>query len=254
MLKNIRCGMDKTNMKHKLFFTLLLVGTSSLLQAQSDTLKNEVFGVFITAPIEFPIIDNREVNNELSELGYPKSNYAAANIGIGIQLHMNRFITALSFNKGTKRDDKESYLSEVEYRSLSFNLGFDLTKNYRYSIYPFAGIKAYEFSYLHQEKITSESSFENYFNTDLAYKEMSYSRMNLDLGIGFSYQWFFLLSIKAGYLLPLEGAEWNILNTQINLSNSPSMSYNYYFAFTIGLGNILSNKDLQNQFGTEEQL
>lgn len=246
--------MDKTDMKQKLFFAILLVGFSNLIQAQSDSLRNQVFGVFITAPIEFPIIDNREVNNELLELGYPKSNYPAANIGVGVQLYLNRFITALSFNKATKRDDKEDYLSEVEYRSLSFNLGYDLTKNHRYSIYPFAGFKAYELSYLHQEKPTSETSFDNYFNSELSYKEISYSRMNLDLGVGFSYQWFFLLSIKAGYLLPLEGAEWNILNTQSNLGNSPSMSYNYYFAFTIGLGNIFSDKELQNQYGTDEQL
>jgi hypothetical protein len=235
-------------MKRSYLAAIFLVGFTNIIIAQTDTLRNSAFGMFIIAPIEFPIIDNQEINNELADLGYPKSDYSTANIGIGLQLYTNRWIASFSYNKTTKRNAQESFLSESEYRSLSVNLGYDLTKNHRYSIYPFVGFKAYGLNYLYQDKNTEGISFDGYFNSTFEYKEINYSRANLDLGLGFSYQWFFLLSFKAGYLLPLESAEWDISNGQYDLKNSPNVIYDYYFAFTIGLGNIFSDKEIGEHY------
>lgn len=240
-------------MKQKfLILTFLLVGLSTGLIAQTDTLKNSVFGGFIIFPIEFPIINNQQINNELTGLGYPKCNYSAANIGIGLQFYINRWITTFSFNKTTKRDETDTYLTEVEYRSTSLNIGYDLTKNLRYSIYPYVGFKGCGLNYLFREKIPNETSFSNYFNTTLEYKEITNSRANLDLGFGFSYQWFFLVNFRAGCLLPLETARWNINNNQLTLSSSPILNYNYYFTLTIGLGNIASDDDVRNYFNRNQ--
>jgi hypothetical protein len=59
--------------------------------------------------------------------------------------------------------------------------------------------------------------------------------------IFFSYQWFYLINFRFGYLLPLEKVRWNINDNQIKLANAPSIKYNYYFSLTIGFGNILND-------------
>ena len=240
-------------MKRKiLFFTFFLIGLTNLLIAQSDTLKNNVFGGFMIFPIEFPIIDNEGINNELAGLGFPKCNYPTANIGIGLQLYMNRWITTLSFNKTTKENDNNTFLTEVEYRSTSFNLGYDLTKNYKYSIYPFLGFKGCGINYLYRDKVENETNFNDYFNTTLNYKEITNSRANLDLGIGASFQSFFLINLRTGFLLPLEEARWNINNNQDKLKKSPTLSYNYYFTLIIGLGRIASDNDMRRHYNRDE--
>lgn len=233
--------------------TFLLIGLSNDLIAQTDTLKNNVLGGFITFPIEIPIIDNQQINNKLTGLGYPKLEYSAANIGIGLQLYTNRWIMTFSFNKTTKKDDNDTFLTEVEYRSTSLNVGYDLTKSHRYSIYPYVGFKGCGLNYLYREIISNETNFNNYFNTTLGYKEITNSRANLDLGFGVSYQWFFLVNFRVGYLLPLEKTRWNINNNQLKLSNSPTLSYNYYFTLTIGFGNIANDTELRRHYNRKEQ-
>ena len=225
-----------------------LIGFTHGLFGQTDTLKNNVFGGFIIFPIEFPILNNEAINNELVGLGFPKCDYPTANFGIGIQLYMNRWITTFSFNKTTKKNDSDTYVTEIEYRSTSFNIGYDLTKNFQYSFYPFIGFKGCGLNYLYREKISNGTSFDNYFNTTLGYKEITNSRANLDLGFGASYQWFFLINFRAGYLIPLEKVRWNINNNQDELTNSPTLSYNYYFTLTIGLGGIVSDHALRNRY------
>ncbi len=235
-------------MTRKFLILIFLFGFANQIFGQTDSLKNIVFGTFLIFPIEFPIIDNEQINDELTGLGYPKCDYSTANIGIGLQFYANRWITTLSFNKTTKKNDQDSYLTEVEYRSTSFNVGYDLTKNHRYSIYPFVGFKGCSLNYLYREKISNEKSFDNYFNNTLDYKEITNSRAHLDLGLGFSYQWFFLVNFRAGYLLPLEKARWNINNNQDELSNAPALSYNYYFTLTIGFGNIVGEDDFRRYY------
>ena len=231
-------------MTRNFLILIFIIGCVNNASAQTDTLKNNVFGGFIIFPIEFPIIDNQQINNELKETGYPKCEYSTANFGIGLQLYTNRWITTFSFNKTTKKDNNDSYLTEVEYRSTSLNVGYDLTKNHRYSIYPYVGFKGCGLNYLYREKFSNETSFNNYLNTDLEYKEITNSRANLDLGIGFSYQWYFLVNFRTGYLLPLEEARWNINNNQDQLISAPTLNYNYYFTLTIGLGHIVSDEEL----------
>lgn len=232
---------------------IIILGLSNISIAQEDSTKNDVYGYFITFPIEFPIIDIGQVNSELPQLGYPKCDYPAANIGIGLQLYTNRWITTLSFNKTTKRENTDDYLTEFEYRSTSFNVGYDLTKNHRYSIYPFVGFKGYGLNYLYREQAQKDISFGEYFQSDLQYKEANYSTGNLDLGVGASFQWFFLVNFRAGYLLSFKQSDWDVNYSQNNLSNSPSPNCKYYFNLTIGLGMIASDKEVRRHFERHQE-
>jgi hypothetical protein len=230
---------------------IILLGLTNKLFSQNDTLKNNVFGGFVIMPIEFPVIDNDLLNNNLSTLGFPDCDNPTANIGLGIQLYVNRFITTLSFNKTTKKVINDTYLTEVEYRSTSFNIGYDLTKSYKYSLYPYIGFKGCGINYLFREKVSTEISFNNYFQTNLRYQEITNSRANLDLGLGLSTQWFYLINLRIGYLLPIEEVRWCINNNNDKLTNSPTLKYNCYFTLTIGFGNIVSENDLRRKYNNE---
>jgi hypothetical protein len=233
------------------FLLLILLGLLGQLEnanAQTDTTKNNVFGGFLIMPIEFPVIDTKDINQQLTANGFPPANYSTANIGIGFQLYTNRVITTFSFNKTTKKDDNDTYLTEVEYRSTSFNVGYSLTKSQWFSVYPYVGFKGSGLNYLYREKVPNPTTLGNYLQTNLNYKEVTNSRAHLDLGIGISHQWFYLVNFRFGYLVPLEKVRWNIDNNQTTLTNSPTVNYNYYFTLTLGLGNISSDNDLRRHY------
>ena len=232
----------------KKFWLLIVIGLFGLIDkthAQTDTTKNNVLGAFLIVPIEFPIIDTKGINEQLAANGFPSANYSKANSGIGFQLYTNRFITTFSFNKTTKKDDYDSYLTEVEYRSTSLNVGYSLTKSKWFSVYPYVGFKGSGLNYRYREKEPNPTTLGNYLQTNLNYKEITNSRGHLDLGIGISHQWFYLVNFRFGYLVPLEKVRWNIDNNQTTLTNSPTINYNYYFTLTLGLGNIASDTDLR---------
>jgi hypothetical protein len=225
---------------------LVFIGLFGLFEkanAQSDTTKNNVFGYFLIMPIEFPVIDTKDINQALSANGFPPAKYPTANIGIGIQLYIKRFITTFSFNKTTKRNDNGTYLTEVEYRSTSFNVGYSLTKSQWFSVYPYFGIKGVGLNYRYRDKIPNPTSFGSYLQTILNYKEVTNSRPHLDLGIGIAHHWFYLVNFRFGYLVPLEKVAWNMNDNRTTLTNSPTINYNYYFTLTLGLGNMVSDRD-----------
>lgn len=216
---------------------------SAKLFAQADTTEHFVFGGFITLPIEFPIVDVNELNGTLSNLGFPNGKPPTASIGFGLQFHLKKVITTFSFNKTTRKPKTDSTLLEVEYRSTSLNVGYNLLRNYKFSLYPYIGLKGSGINYLFRQKLPDTTSFRNYFETNLDHKEVTNSRMHLDLGMGFSHQWFYLVNLRFGYLVPLEKVRWKFNNNKVELSNAPTIRYQYYFSLTLGLGNIVSSRD-----------
>ena len=163
------------------------------LFAQKDTIKDYSGGVFITLPIEFPIIDNGQLNTHLIRMGYPKSNYPSVNAGIGLQFFINRWIMNLSFIQTTKTSERDRYSTDITYNSGSFSDGFDLIEHYMYSLYPYVGFKGCGLKYLYKDKITNDIGFDDYLNTTLTYKEIkNHTGSNIDFGIGASFQWFIL--------------------------------------------------------------
>jgi hypothetical protein len=234
--------MNKTFL---LIIIIGLVGVMNKANAQIDTTKNNIFGLFFIIPIEFPIIDTNGINEQLTGNGFPPANYPTVNVGFGLQFYANRFITTFSFNKWTKKHNNDNYLTEVEYRSTSLNVGYSLTKSKWFSVYPFVGFKGSGLNYLYREKVPNPTTLANYLQTNLNHKEITNSRAHLDLGIGISHQWFYLVNFRFGYLVPLEKVRWNINDNKTTLTNSPAINYNYYFTLTLGLGNIVSDSDVR---------
>ncbi|WP_299708157.1 hypothetical protein [uncultured Pontibacter sp.] len=193
-------------------------------------------------PIEFPIIDNKGFENALNTAGLPAAKHPTASVGIGFQFYANRGIGTISFVKTAAKKDESTYLTEMEYRSFSFNFGYDLTKSHRYSLYPYLGLKGNGLSYLYREKLAEPPTLEDYLQTDLKYKEIHNSRAHLDLGVGLSTQWFYLVNARVGYLLPLEKSRWTI-NDDMHLPHAPGARYKFYFSLNIGLGGIYSNQE-----------
>lgn len=229
------------------FIFLAIFGLRETALAQIDTTKNDILGAFLIMPLEVPIINTTALNQQLNSYGFPSATHSKAAIGLGLQFHTNRFITTISFNKTTRTDSNRTHLTEVEYRSLSFNVGYSLTNRPHYSIYPYVGFKGCGLNYLYRDKIPSSVAFGNYFQTSLAYKNITNSRAHLDLGTGLSFQWFYLINLRGGYLLPLEKVTWKINNNKTSLATPPSIRYRYYFTLAFGLGNIVSDDEVRRQ-------
>jgi hypothetical protein len=232
--------------KLTLLLSLLCYASAARAQSQVDTLKNQAYGTFFFMPIEFPIIDNKGFENTLTTAGLPAARYPTASVGFGFQFYANRLIGTLSFVKTTAKKDESTYLTEMEYRSSSFNFGYDLTKSHRYSIYPYLGFKGNGLNYLYREKLEEAASLEDYLHTDLNYKEISNSIAHLDLGFGLSTQWMYLVNARVGYLVPLEKSRWTI-NNGVNLPHAPGAQYKFYFSLNIGLGGIYSNEEARRR-------
>ncbi|WP_436413955.1 TonB family protein [Petrimonas sp.] len=204
--------------------------------------NNEVAGFFFTLPLEMSFICNSSLNEFLHQHNYPSSDFLPVNFGIGLQGHYNRFILTFSFNNTSKKVKGDNNTTRSEYRATTFNLGYNLLPTYRYSLYPYVGFKGAGLSYEFKETISENMSFPDYLNTKTNYKEFTKSQSYLDLGVGVSFQWFYLLNLRAGYLLSIGKSEYYNEN-KIELSNFPEMKYNFYLNFTVGLGSIISNDD-----------
>lgn len=214
-----------------LFFTYALMG-------QTDTSDTDVFGGFFIMPIEVPFISSDAFDQQLLDNGFPRLNIPRVAFGGGFMFYTNRLITSFSFNRKTVEKEEDGFLTEVEYRSTSISFGYDLTKNYKRHFYPFVGFKGYGLNYIYKEKIPDGTSFQNFLVIPNSFKELNYTRANLDLGFGMAFQKIFYFNIKGGYLLPLQKPKWTVNNTQDALSNSPALDYPFYFTFTVGLGGV----------------
>jgi hypothetical protein len=154
----------------------------------------------------------------------------------------------MSFNKTTREEHEPTYRADIEYRSFSFNVGYDLTKSQWFSVYPYLGFKGSGLNYLYRERLTEEISMDDYLQTNLRYKEINNSRGHLDLGIGLSHQWFYLVNFRAGYLLPIEKISWSMNDSKTNLTGAPPISYPFYFSLTVGIGGIMSDQDFRRRY------
>ncbi|MCP2045272.1 hypothetical protein [Pontibacter sp. HSC-36F09] len=225
----------------------LCLATAASAQSQPDSLKNRAFGSYIFIPVEFPIIDNKGFENAVAAAGLPDAKQPPATLGIGFQFYANRGISTISFAKGTRRKEKDTYLTEMEYRSFSFNFGYDLTKSHRYALYPYLGFKGNGLNYLYREKLDETTDLEDYLENDLQYKEIHNSRAHLDLGFGFARQSFYLINARVGYLVPLEKSRWTI-NDYLHLSAAPGTRYRFYFSLNIGFGAIFTEDDVRRRY------
>lgn len=226
------------------FFFIISIGTF----AQNDSLRNDVAGMYLTLPIDFPSIDNSTINNELNLQGFPSVDYSKANYGIGLQVYVNRWLINFAFNKKTRKTNNDFYALEVEYRSTTLNVGYDVIKTYWISLYPYAGFKGSGLNYLYRSNVENPATFQSYFQTTLEYKEITNSRMNFDLGLGFSVNSFLLFNVRGGYLLPLEKSRWKINNNKDEIENSPTLKYNYYINITLGIGSIISDEAMRRRY------
>jgi hypothetical protein len=229
---------------HKLTCTLIFLFAAINAQAQeSDSTKAGRYGFFLIGPIEFASVQAPDLNRQLIANGFSPANYPKAALGFGIQIFSNRYVTTLSFNKMTKKSETPNSITEVEYRSTSFNLGYRLTRSKRYAVYPYLGFKGSGLHYVYREKVPDPTSFGSYLSTNYKYKELNNSMAMLDLGLGVSYQKTLLVNLRFGYLPPRSKVQWNGNGNFKNYLNSgPDIQYPYYFILNMGIGGMSSNK------------
>lgn len=206
--------------------------------------ENSVRGIFFTFPLEIPFINNALFNRQLNQYNYPASDYPSLNAGIGLQLHLDRTIWSVSFTGSSRKSRMETTETSSEHFAFSGNFGYNVLPTYRFSLYPYIGVKGVGLKYSFKEIVTQNISFSDYLNSRTEYKEFNRWRGYIDLGIGFSHQKSHLLNLRAGYLLPFSKSRcFDSSNKEI--SDVPPIEYNFYLNLTIGLGGIISERNFR---------
>jgi hypothetical protein len=207
-----------------------------------DTSEDHTYGYFFTLPLEFPIVENHDLDNALTAAGYPKCTLPVVTPGFGLQVQLYQFIGTLSYNRSTSRPKSDSVALAISYRAISIGVGYDVLRHPYYSLFPYLGFKFCKTSYRYNEKVTDTPTLSNYLQTNLDYKELTNSPAHLDLGLGASYQTLYLIGLRAGILLPMGKAQWYINNNKVAIGDSPGFRYQGYVALTVGLGESTSSR------------
>jgi hypothetical protein len=214
--------------------------------AQKDTAKDFTMGLYYTLPLEFPHIDYSELNEALASAGYPAAKRAAIIVGLGAQWHVNRSILSITYNQTSRSPEIDTADVTTRYRSFAFSYGYDLIRHVHYSLYPYIGLKLSSTNYLFNGKVPDSiyTTFGQYLQTNLDHKQINNQVPHLDLGLGISYNWFFMVNARAGFLVPLDDATWQMNGGKVRLEESPGIRYQYYISLTLGLGTIYSEREM----------
>lgn len=237
-------------MKH--LITLLLCSYTLCTYANNDTLtngkkKNFIRGFHVVAPVEFPFIDNNDINKNLATAGLPDFKTPVTAIGLGYRYQRNRWVFNAGFNTGVRRPHPDTVELETTYTSYSLNAGYDIIKSPTFSLLPFAGIKVNSIKYRYNQAVPEGTNFGTYLTTRLDHKELSRSVTHLDMGLGFSHQRFYFIGIRAGYLLPVYNNTWKTAYNKVILSNGPTIAHQGYISIIIGIGSLSSGKGEQQE-------
>jgi hypothetical protein len=217
--------------------------------AQRDTAKDFTMGLYYTLPFEFPHIDYSGLNEALTKAGYPAAKRASIIVGLGAQWHVNRGILSISYNQTSRSPKMDSADVTTRYRSFAFSFGYDLIDNVLYSLYPYIGLKLSSTNYLFNSKVPDSiyTTFGQYLQTKLDHKQINNQVPHLDLGLGFSYNSFWMVNARAGYLVALDDAHWQMNGGKIRLEESPGVRYQYYISASLGLGTIYSEREMRQR-------
>lgn len=201
-------------------------------------------GMYVTVPFEFPHIDYSELNQTLATAGLPECKRASIIVGLGIQWHINHSILSITYNQTSRTPKNDTLDVTVRYRSYGFTYGYNVFRGVRMAVYPFAGIKVTATNYLFNQKLSDSltTTFNQYLQTPLEHKQINNQLPHLDLGLSVSYRSFCLVDLRAGYLLPLDDATWE-MNRSKRLENGPGIRYQYYISVGLGVGAISSERE-----------
>jgi len=227
-------------------FSFLLFGITASY-GQSDSLRGSKFsGAYFGMVLESPQFQVEGLNDYLKELEMTPFRLPSVVVGVGAQVMHNRLVVQVNFNMGKRKENTDSSFSYSRYNTVGFNIGFDVIRSPRFSLYPFVGFKAYDISYWFTEKLEDDSSFEAYLESDKQFKEVRYSDAHFDVGLGFSYQNFTMFNLRSGVIIPNRYEEWETIDG-IALSNGPRVNMLYYVSLVIGFGGNFSEQPYRHE-------
>ncbi|MBL7719136.1 MAG: hypothetical protein JNL72_09910 [Flavipsychrobacter sp.] len=223
--------------------TLLCLILPLAVSAKRDSTYNTIMGGYYHLSLEVPNINNSGMITQLRSLGYPAPEPPSVVPGMGFQWHFDHAIINFSYLSGSRREKTDTTFARQRYRSFEFNVGYDVLHTLKFSLYPYAGFKTCALNYKFHEKLADSTPvLGQYLGSNLDYKELSSSRIHFDLGVGFAFRSFYLVNLRAGYLLPLERTEWFIPASKTTITGGPGTKFGTYVSLVIGLGNISDDK------------
>ena len=223
--------------------TTALCCSSFYSPAQSGSASKSTTGFYITVPFEVPIINNSAFNSRLRSLNLPESKVPLLAGALGVDLRLKNIVVSFTYTSGERNPKSDTAELRMVYTQGSFTVGYDLLKEPTRSFYPYIGLKACSFKYTYNERLTNiaNPTFEQYFAAPLNHKEVRNSKVVADLGIGYSMQRTYYLSLRAGYTLALSKDLWYVNGNLAKLSGGPQLNYQAYVMLSVGIGYLITD-------------
>lgn len=221
---------------------LFVIMTYSLFCCGQDdsTVIKKYSGAYFGLVLESPQFQVDWLNDYLRDLEMSPFQLPIIVAGVGAQVHHNRWVVQANFNLGKRKQSSDSSFSYSRYNSVGATIGFDLIGNPKIALYPFIGFKAYDISYWFTEKLEDDADFEVYLSSDQQFKEIRYTDAHFDVGLGFSYQTYYLINLRSGLMIPNKYELWETIDDVV-LYEGPHVNFMYYVSLVIGLGGNFSD-------------
>lgn len=231
--------------------TIFILFLSQLSFSQTPS-SHIMYGGYLILPVEFPFIDDSELNKKLENEELPHYDYPKVIPGYGFQAYLNGFVFRFSHQIRRRKKEDENFRTGSKYNSLGGSIGYTVFQNAKFSLYPSLGYKNVRLDYFqktifHQKK--QQTPYAPDFFSDPKPKvnnNISYSRSYVDVGFGISNHWSYLIDIKIGYLIPVGGEEKVILldsgKREKILPGAPGIDFKFYMTATVGLGKIVQRE------------
>ncbi len=222
---------------NRFFFIILvcvtILTTKTYAQKKEEIDNNDSWTILFST--EFPFLKSKDFNKILNSNGLQNANDIIAVPGIEFRTNTDNLIFSISYNGLSTDKIYNSEIVKSKYSSFALNFGPNLSKSYNTSFYPYLGLKNFNYNYQNIEKIEDNELLNNYLNNNVSYKEINKFNLNLDFGMGISYQLLMIsLSAKTGLQIPIM-TRTTINNQYISKENISTKSI-FYIALSIGLG------------------
>lgn len=222
-------------------FLFVLLICSFLCNGQEDSIVNKKYsGAYLGLVLESPQIQLYDLNEYLTDLKMPRFQLPGLVAGFGAQVHQNRWLVQVNFNLGKRKESTDSSFTYSRYSSVGGSVGFDLLRKPQFSLYPFVGFKAYDISCWMTEKLATNDNFDDYLQSDQQFKEIRYTDAHFDVGLGFSYQTYYMINLRSGLMIPNKYEVWKTIDDVV-LQGGPRVNLMYYVSLVIGLGGNFSD-------------
>lgn len=230
------------------FLTLLVSGQSQESDVSLKSGNQNTYGGFGYFMMGYHSFDLSELNNSFSASGYPELSTGSLSVGGGGHyLLKNWLIGGEGFGLPGSKVENDTYTVSSSGGYGFFDLGYLVWKTPSFFLYPVLGIGGGGMTVNMKEKDLQTTSFGDILNNSGRETNLENGGFMLNFSVLANYMILgekeetysggFVLGIKAGYILSLDGNNWYQNNEKLNQTPDSGIS-GPYIAIVLGGGGL----------------